>query len=179
MRIRSKQIDQAQQLDLELALSADELNGLLRGYEGYEATAPARASLRLRTADKAYALTGSLVASLSAPCRRCLSPCPSEVDLSLELRLLPATLQPASNEEVELSPEDCDTHFFHDDEIDLHEILRESLLVELEPYRQCSEACAGLCSGCGANLNLEPCRCTPVEGDPRWQELLRLKRSPS
>jgi len=61
MRIRSKQIDQAQQLDLELALSADELNGLLRGYEGYEATAPARASLRLRTADKAYALTGSLV----------------------------------------------------------------------------------------------------------------------
>ncbi len=39
----------------------------------------------------------------------------------------------------------------------------------------CRADCAGLCAGCGANLNDEECRCAPPEPDTRWSKLSELK----
>ncbi|MCX6003520.1 MAG: DUF177 domain-containing protein [Chloroflexi bacterium] len=41
----------------------------------------------------------------------------------------------------------------------------------------CKDECAGLCSICGKDLNLEECGCQKEEVDPRWAELLKLKNS--
>ncbi len=44
-------------------------------------------------------------------------------------------------------------------EIDATEELRE-VMIFAHPLRfLCREDCKGLCAGCGANLNLEPCKC--------------------
>ena len=59
-------------------------------------------------------------------------------------------------------------------EIDLTEDIRDLLLLSLPAKLLCREDCHGLCAGCGANLNVENCRCTAKQADPRWQPLQAL-----
>lgn len=60
-------------------------------------------------------------------------------------------------------------------EIDLRQDIRENVLLMIPMKRLCAEACSGLCSGCGANLNYETCHCTAAMIDPRWEKLKNLK----
>jgi uncharacterized protein len=43
--------------------------------------------------------------------------------------------------------------------VDLGPRVREALLLEVPMTRICRSDCAGLCPGCGADLNRETCRC--------------------
>lgn len=45
--------------------------------------------------------------------------------------------------------------------VDLGPLVREALLLEVPMTRVCRPDCAGLCPGCGADLNQETCRCRP------------------
>lgn len=60
-------------------------------------------------------------------------------------------------------------------EVDVGEALREELLLRLPRWLLCREDCAGLCPRCGINRNLDNCDCSPVEDDPRWDALRRVK----
>lgn len=44
-------------------------------------------------------------------------------------------------------------------EIDLSNIIRDTLLLEKPMKSICDEKCKGLCSNCGKNLNFETCKC--------------------
>jgi uncharacterized protein len=44
--------------------------------------------------------------------------------------------------------------------IDLQDEIQQQIVLALPPRPLCSEKCKGLCSVCGANLNIETCRCT-------------------
>lgn len=44
--------------------------------------------------------------------------------------------------------------------IDVSSLVREELLLEYPLKTLCSEACKGICNGCGRNLNSEACVCT-------------------
>lgn len=59
-------------------------------------------------------------------------------------------------------------------EIDLTEGLREAILVSLPMRFKCSTNCQGLCDQCGANLNIEKCKCEKVSLDPRWEDLKKI-----
>jgi DUF177 domain-containing protein len=48
-------------------------------------------------------------------------------------------------------------------EIDLLDLVRESLILEVPIQTLCREECQGLCSRCGINLNEEECDCEQVE----------------
>ena len=68
-----------------------------------------------------------------------------------------------------------------DEIIDLTDDVREDILLSLPTRFKCSENCRGLCPGCGADLNTEPCRChkqkqkkAPQE-DHTWDVLDDLK----
>ena len=54
------------------------------------------------------------------------------------------------------------------------DLLREELLLSQPTKPVCKEDCKGICAGCGAELNSEPCTCPP-EVDPRWDALKDLK----
>ena len=58
-------------------------------------------------------------------------------------------------------------------EVDLGELVREAVVLDMDTKHLCSENCEGLCSGCGVNLNHEACRCKP-EVDPRLASLAKL-----
>ena len=58
--------------------------------------------------------------------------------------------------------------------LDLAPQVWETLLLLLPTKVLCREDCAGLCPGCGADLNEVPCSCKPDAGDPRFEALRSL-----
>ena len=58
--------------------------------------------------------------------------------------------------------------------LDLSEAVRQYALVVIPMKPVCREDCAGLCPGCGCNLNREQCNCPSQPADPRWLELTKL-----
>jgi uncharacterized protein len=60
--------------------------------------------------------------------------------------------------------------------IDLHDDVRQTVLLSIPLKVLCSEDCKGLCPHCGANWNLGSCNCEENAVDPRWEQLAKLKR---
>jgi uncharacterized protein len=58
--------------------------------------------------------------------------------------------------------------------IDLSEMIRETVLVDIPLRGICKESCRGLCSHCGANLNADACACQQG-GDERWAALQQFR----
>jgi uncharacterized protein len=63
-----------------------------------------------------------------------------------------------------------------ENELNLSADLIDALLLALPAKILCREDCAGLCPGCGADLNRTTCGCGGQEPDPRWDALKKLKR---
>ena len=107
-------------------------------------------------------IRGEVNATAVSRCAKCLETV--EVNLTAEMDALFAR---------ELDPDDPDLYTYESSKVDLTDAVRDALLLEL-PYRfLCSEDCKGLCSRCGANLNLGTCGCKP-EPDPRFAALQQL-----
>lgn len=105
-----------------------------------------------------FVLDGGVSGKLRACCDRCLENFETDIVTGFRLYL---DFQPAdqSQEEIELGEEDMGVDFVNGDEVDLASVAREQIHLALPMKILCNERCAGLCPGCGANLNREPCRC--------------------
>jgi uncharacterized protein len=82
-----------------------------------------------------------------------------------------------SSDEAMLAMSDADDiHYLAPDakEIDITGEIRDTVLLAMPLKALCSEDCRGLCAGCGADLNTEPCRCAAPPADPRWEALRKL-----
>ncbi|MBE6989497.1 MAG: DUF177 domain-containing protein [Ruminococcaceae bacterium] len=75
-------------------------------------------------------------------------------------------------EEKQLEDSD-DIILLEHDEVDLADLARTAFILSMDTKILCSPNCKGLCSGCGANLNREPCRCKK-QVDPRLAALAQL-----
>ena len=60
------------------------------------------------------------------------------------------------------------------DQLDLRDVVRELILLDVPSTPLCRPDCAGLCLICGANLNDGPCACAASPADPRWSALDQL-----
>ncbi|MBQ7485069.1 MAG: DUF177 domain-containing protein [Oscillospiraceae bacterium] len=101
--------------------------------------------------------------TLCAVCDRCLT----EFDLPKSASyacILAEEKQFDDNEEIVL---------LEDDTVDLAALARTAFILAMDMKILCSPDCKGLCGGCGANLNAEPCRCKK-ETDPRLMKLASL-----
>lgn len=95
-------------------------------------------------------------------CDRCLSESSIFVEDDFDTNLL---------EELD---EELGSIFIDDNTIDMDKLLYDVIYTSLPSRMLCSEDCAGLCSGCGANLNLETCKCKEDDIDPRLMKLKSL-----
>ncbi len=75
-------------------------------------------------------------------------------------------LETDEEEVILLPPETVD--------IDLTDQLVENLILGVPMKMLCDENCKGICPGCGADLNHEPCTCKEEPIDPRWLKLKEL-----
>ena len=69
--------------------------------------------------------------------------------------------------------ENPDGYFLQGDKVDADEIVVTEFILDLDDTLLCREDCAGLCQGCGSDINYEPCRCEK-EIDPRLAVLSQL-----
>jgi uncharacterized protein len=94
----------------------------------------------------------------------------------VDLPLLPQVnlvLSPVSTSQER--DEDLDFETYKGEEFDLGNYLREIIAMSLPVKVLCREDCKGLCSNCGANLNLRICSCKDDWVDSRFTVLRDLK----
>lgn len=118
---------------------------------------------------------GSLRANLEIACSRCLQPSDFELDTPFEIDFVTIENYGAASHETELNSTDLSLSVYDGEQIDLDEIVREQILLNLPMQELCKVDCAGLCEKCGANKNTNPCNCETKEIDPRWSALRELK----
>ena len=120
-------------------------------------------------------VTGTLGTSIEKQCGRCLSPFIKSVAIELEEIFYP-TVDLASGSMVETQTDADEANRIDElHTLDLHEVVRQALLLETESVRYCSPTCKGLCSYCGQNQNIGPCACAENQIDMRWAGLLSLE----
>jgi len=95
-----------------------------------------------------YQFSGSFGAKVSQPCVRCLDPVVEDVEFDVnETYLL----------DGQDDPDQEDVFALDSDVLDVSDVVRQHLLIEVTEFPLCSEDCKGLCPDCGANLNSTVC----------------------
>ncbi|MGI8495516.1 MAG: YceD family protein [Pyrinomonadaceae bacterium] len=118
-------------------------------------------------------VSGKITAEIEIDCTRCLTQAQTALDFPFNVVYVTGENY-TQDEEAELRAEDLDVAVFEGDKIDLSELAREQILLNLPTRFLCRENCPGLCPKCGANRNAVNCGCEEKELDPRWQGLREL-----
>lgn len=110
-------------------------------------------------------LSGSVSIHFHTSCASCGIPFETTVEVPLQHNLAPYFSAPrqemlSKEEEIELSAEDLEFSFYHNEEIDLAELIAEEIDLALPIRFVCSESCRGLCPHCGINRNEGACDCS-------------------
>lgn len=101
-------------------------------------------------------ITGSVSSVIKTKCARCLKPL--EIPLSVEIN------ETVGEDEIELEGTI----------LNIDNIVKNNIVVEL-PYRfLCKDDCKGICSICGADLNITECDCKHEQLDERFAVLKQL-----
>ena len=133
-------------------------------------------SFTLSRSGDSVRIGGILRASLQLLCGRCLE----EFPRSLHIPVRVAFEKEAGDDGlIEGDPEtnDYDVSFYQGESINLTDLAREELLLNLPMSFLCTDGCLGLCPRCGNNQNRLRCACDLDDGDPRWAPLKKfLKR---
>lgn len=121
-------------------------------------------------------LEGEVEATVRATCSRCAETFPWELATRFFLVAIPGDDPGAGSGELEVGEDDADLLFAPGGTVDLREIAREQVLLNLPLKPVCKGDCKGLCPVCGNNRNQEPCGCQVDAPDPRLAPLLDIKK---
>ncbi len=109
-------------------------------------------------------LTGTVLLEGTFRCARCCREFPRKLEFPLAYTLVESLANQDAQEEDGFL-------LLEEGRLDLSEVVRSQLLVEM-PYRfLCRNDCKGLCPKCGCDLNVERCSCATSETDSRWAVL--------
>ena len=144
--------------------------------DDFRIVAPVDFAADVRKDQEKVRLVGRLRTVLEVDCSRCLEPYQIPVDAPIDLMFLPGSSNTGLAEK-KIEDEDIGVSYYHDDVIDLIEVMREQILLALPMKPLCREDCKGLCPVCGVNRNRETCECQPIWVDPRLEPLRALKKT--
>jgi uncharacterized protein len=117
---------------------------------------------------------GSIAVPLEIDCTRCLTPVSQKLELDFQADFVGKEMLP-EGKETHLEGSDLDTDVLEGNELDLTEVAREQILLNLPEHVLCRQDCKGICPNCGKDLNEGDCKCGDDEIDPRWAALRDLK----
>ena len=153
LRTPGKRLD----FQFELDLSDVEFAGR------YPVSRPVLVEGQVRNTAEILSLDMTARSTLDAVCDRCGKEFLLEKEVSFSCALSDE-LQNEDNLDIVLLEDGC---------VDVGELARTEFILEMDIQTLCSEDCKGLCSRCGADLNLGPCSCKK-EVDPRLAVLAKL-----
>lgn len=119
-------------------------------------------SVRLESMSDGIVAHARIVVPWHDTCRRCLTD-------------LDETAHVDVNELYQLAVTADDAFPIVGEQLDLTEMVRAAILLELPLAPLCRADCAGICPTCGANRNEQPCGCSPAVKDDRWSALDALR----
>lgn len=137
-------------------------------------TMPLKVDLELVPQADSIKLRGRLQGAVRIACSRCLQDFVLELDETIDFTLL-RPLSVDAPHEIDLRPEDLDTEFFDGVTIDVDFIVAEQIFLALPQKPLCQPDCEGLCSGCGAELKREACRCEKIDNVSVFDALRSMK----
>ena len=146
-------------LDFQFTLDLSDLEFSGR----YPVSRPVAVSGTVRNAADVLHLDLTAVTTLDAVCDRCGREFALEKEVPYHC-MLAESLENGENDEIEL---------LENGKVDLGDLARVAFILGMNTKVLCSEDCRGLCSRCGADLNLGPCSCKK-EIDPRLAALAKL-----
>jgi len=117
---------------------------------------------------KEISVDGLIQFGITTQCSRCLNEVKLELKSDVSLTLTP-------KDENEENIGDVDFEVYEGESIDLSNYFREQIAMNI-PYRVvCKDSCKGLCSKCGADLNIEQCSCDKNSDDSAFSVLKGIK----
>ena len=135
------------------------------GHEGLSddiKSGTARVTGEVRDHSGFITLNGTVKPEFTAVCGRCGKHFVYSVPIALYAKI---TDKLANDDEDEFV-------IMTDDSIDIDDIARSALVLELPLRFLCKNDCRGLCPKCGADLNIAQCSCDLKDHDHRWDALL-------
>lgn len=129
--------------------------------------------LRLMRTDRSILAKGTLHSEIKLACSRCLSLFDWPLTLNIEEEYFP-TIDVVTDASLPLPDEPSCFTINKYNILDLTETIRQYTLLAIPMKPLCGEDCAGLCPGCGCNLNQAPCECPPQVASPSWSKLREL-----
>ena len=106
-----------------------------------------------------FRVTGFAEVKVRLGCSRCLADFETGVRSAFTVFYSRQVAGGPDEDEVELAEQDLVAATFTGDEIDLLTEIQEQVVMDLPFKPLCREECRGLCSRCGADLNLGECGC--------------------
>ncbi len=132
---------------------------------------PIELDLRMESVMEGVLVSGTVRATATGACVRCLDGVEEDVDLTFQ-ELFAYADRAAHREDVG-DDDDEDLLELEGDLADLEPVLRDTVVPALPFKPVCREDCPGLCSECGARLADDPDHHHEVI-DPRWSALADL-----
>ena len=158
-------------VDLDWSLDARWFRGALgEMMHRDESRAEGTATLHVSRSGRTVQVSGALTARFSVPCVRCLEPAEVAVQESVFMVYEPASAQEALPEEMELTESDLSWETYTGPTLDLSDLLREQILLQVPMRPLCRPDCPGIAYDSGAGEEAEE-----VPGiDPRWKALAKM-----
>lgn len=123
-----------------------------------EFLAPLRLSLTVAREYDHVRVGGRVESRVKLACSRCLKEYVTDIVSPFTIFFTPAK-GVRQDEEVELAEEDLVSASYEGAEIDLSPEIAEQVAMEIPLKPLCKEECRGLCTNCGADLNVADCGC--------------------
>ena len=136
---------------------------------------PAAGDLQITRDRTTVRLRGMVESSTPLSCGRCLTPFRLPLRAYLDEEFLVDPGASSTPEQRELKDEDFIHPLGPELILDVTEVVRQHLLLELPMIPLCRPDCRGLCPQCGANWNETTCSHRALDIDPRLAPLLKLR----
>lgn len=134
---------------------------LTSGPDTYAFTEPASVDVMITNTGKAFLIQGSIKATATTDCARCLRPAEVAIDGDVEGYVLidgaQEDIDDIEGDEFEILGEDKT--------IDIMPFIVSAILLDLPRIALCDDQCKGLCPRCGCNLNEQTCACKDTDED--------------
>lgn len=148
---------------------------------GVTATSPVRVNVTITDLGVCFNVNASAELGYKAYCDRCAEEVHGTHSASIERIVVADKL--GTNDDDDSISQDSDDYtrtILTDNFIDIDADIVEELALMFPTSILCREDCAGICPGCGENLNEQPCRCVEEkELDPRLAVLAELLKPDS
>ena len=132
-------------------------------------TSPVTGDLALFKSGDEIIVRGRLQSEMELRCSRCLKDFRRYLDMPVNVVYHP--IREIGKDGHELKDDEMDMGFYDGEELDLQDLPREQVLLNMQMKPLCDDNCKGICPNCGTDLNTGNCMCKREEVDPRLEVL--------